>query len=97
MLSLLTRSNDASVTGSVSINLNVSTLLSPDFLTFDSNVKAGQRGTIVLELQKIDIFADLGAFFLRVISAAIVVTGFVLTGSAIFRCPISTATSLALI
>jgi EAL domain-containing protein (putative c-di-GMP-specific phosphodiesterase class I) len=63
MLSLLTRSNDASVTGSVSINLNVSTLLSPDFLTFDSNVKAGQRGTIVLELQKIDIFADLGAFF----------------------------------
>jgi hypothetical protein len=63
MLALLSRTNDTSVSGSVSINLNVSTLLSPDFLTFDSNVKAGQRGTIVLELQKIDIFADLGAFF----------------------------------
>ena len=63
MLSLLSRTNDTSVSGSVSINLNVSTLLSPEFLTFDSNVKAGQRGTIVLELQKIDIFADLGQFF----------------------------------
>ncbi|RCK53849.1 hypothetical protein TH25_00245 [Thalassospira profundimaris] len=63
MLALLSRTNDTSVSGSVSINLNVSTLLSPEFLTFDSNVKAGQRGTIVLELQKIDIFADLGQFF----------------------------------
>ncbi|MFH1805845.1 MAG: hypothetical protein ABID63_13260 [Pseudomonadota bacterium] len=63
MLALLSRTNDTSVSGSVSINLNVSTVLSPDFLTFDSNVKAGQRGTIVLELQKIDVFADLGAFF----------------------------------
>lgn len=63
MLSLLNKTDDASVSGSVSINLNVSTLLSPDFLSFDDNVKAGQRGTIVLELQKIDIFADLGAYF----------------------------------
>ena len=62
MLSLLNRADDASVSGSVSINLNVSTLLSPDFMSFDDNVKAGQRGTIVLELQKVDIFADLGAF-----------------------------------
>lgn len=63
MLSLLSKTDDSSVSGSVSINLNVSTLLSPDFLAFDDNVKAGQRGTIVLELQKMDIFADLSAYF----------------------------------
>jgi hypothetical protein len=36
--------------------------LSPEFLTFDDNIKANMRGTIVLELQKVDVFADLGAF-----------------------------------
>ncbi|MBI4185133.1 MAG: hypothetical protein HY521_14175 [Proteobacteria bacterium] len=62
MLSLLTKNDDASVFGDISINLNVSTLLSTDFLRFDDNVKAGMRGTIVVELQAIDIFSDLGAF-----------------------------------
>lgn len=62
VLSMLNKHDDRTIAGDISINLNVSTLLSPDFLTFDDNVKAGMRGTIVLELQKIDIFADLGAF-----------------------------------
>jgi hypothetical protein len=62
VLALLNRHDDRSLSGDVSINLNVQTLLSPDFLTFDDGIKANQRGTIVIELQKVDIFADLNAF-----------------------------------
>jgi hypothetical protein len=62
VLSLLNRHDDRSLAGDVSINLNVQTLLSQDFLTFDDGVKTNRRGTIVIELQKVDIFADLGAF-----------------------------------
>src|SRR5579859_865009 len=62
VLSLLNRHDDRTLSGDVSINLNVQTLLSQDFLTFDDGVKSSQRGTIVIELQKVDIFADLNAF-----------------------------------
>ncbi|MEW5726875.1 MAG: hypothetical protein AB1918_03525 [Pseudomonadota bacterium] len=62
VLSLLNKHDDRTLEGDISINLNVSTILSPEFLVFDDNVKAGMRGTIVLELQKVDIFADLGAY-----------------------------------
>ena len=62
VLSLLNRHDDRTLAGDISINLNVGTLLSPEFLVFDDNVKAGMRGTIVIELQKVDIFADLGAY-----------------------------------
>lgn len=62
MLALLNKNDDRSITGDISINLNIATLLSPEFLTFDDNVKAGMRGSIVIELQQVDIFADLGAF-----------------------------------
>jgi hypothetical protein len=62
VLSLLNKHDDRTVAGDVSINLNVQTLLSPDFLVFDDNLNAGMRGTIVVELQIVDIFADLGGF-----------------------------------
>ncbi|MBC7953404.1 MAG: hypothetical protein H7Z12_16485 [Rhodospirillaceae bacterium] len=62
VLSLLNKHDDRTLEGDISLNLNVSTLLSPEFMVFDDNVKAGMRGTIVLELQKVDIFADLGAY-----------------------------------
>ncbi|MEO0034176.1 MAG: hypothetical protein RLZZ501_199 [Pseudomonadota bacterium] len=62
VLSLLNKHDDRTLEGDISINLNVATILEPEFLTFDDNVKAGMRGTIVLELQKVDIFADLGAY-----------------------------------
>lgn len=62
VLSMLNKHDDRTLEGDISINLNVSTILSPEFLVFDDNVKAGMRGTIVLELQKVDIFADLGGF-----------------------------------
>jgi hypothetical protein len=62
VLSMLNKHDDRTLEGDISINLNVSTLLSPEFMVFDDNVKAAKRGTIVLELQKVDIFADLGAY-----------------------------------
>ncbi len=62
VLALLNKHDDRTIAGDISINLNVQTLLSPEFLTFDDNIKASMRGTIVLELQKVDVFADLGAF-----------------------------------
>jgi EAL domain-containing protein (putative c-di-GMP-specific phosphodiesterase class I) len=59
---MLNKHDDRTLLGDISINLNIATLLSPEFLVFDDNLKAGMRGTIVLELQKIDIYADLGAY-----------------------------------
>lgn len=47
----------------VSLNLNVRTLLTPEFLAFDGTVKTGDRGTIILELQLLDVFADPSTFF----------------------------------
>ncbi|MBM3600149.1 MAG: EAL domain-containing protein [Alphaproteobacteria bacterium] len=63
MLSLLVRNDDSSIASAISINLNISTILSPAFLNFDSSLKAVARGTMVVELQKIDIFGDMGAYF----------------------------------
>lgn len=62
ILSLLSKTDRLSITGDISFNVNVSTLLSPEFLAFDEGISAARRGSMVLELQKVDIFADLGAF-----------------------------------
>ena len=62
MLSLLIRNDDTSIASSFSVNLNVQTILSPPFLNFDASLKAVARGTVVIELQKIDIFGDMGAY-----------------------------------
>ncbi len=59
---LLRRSDENRTNLPFSINLNVSTLLSPEFLAFDENVRAVTRGSIVIELSKVDIFADLGSY-----------------------------------
>lgn len=62
MLAMLSKTNDNSITGEISVNLNVSTLLSPEFMQFDDSLSASMRGSVVIELQKIDIFSDLNAF-----------------------------------
>ncbi len=62
VLSLLGRTEDRDITGDISINLNVGTLLSQEFSRFDDNVIAAMRGNIVLELQQLDIFTDLNAY-----------------------------------
>jgi hypothetical protein len=62
MLAMLGKTDQITISGDISFNLNVSTLLSPEFLAFDDNVPAARRGAMVVELQKVDIFADLGAY-----------------------------------
>jgi len=62
MLQLLIKNDDRAIASAFSVNLNVATLLSDRFLSFDANLAAATRGTIVFELQAIDIFADLGAY-----------------------------------
>lgn len=62
MLKLLGRADDSDLFSSFSVNLNVDTLLRQDFLEFDASLRAGSRGTIVIELQPLDIFADYATF-----------------------------------
>jgi EAL domain-containing protein (putative c-di-GMP-specific phosphodiesterase class I) len=62
MLQLLMKNDDRAIASAFSVNLNVATLLSDRFLTFDANLKAATRGTIIFELQTTDIFSDLGAY-----------------------------------
>jgi EAL domain-containing protein (putative c-di-GMP-specific phosphodiesterase class I) len=58
MLRVLSQADDRDLLDSFSVNLNVATLLAPEFQEFDSSLRAGSRGTIVVELQLLDIFAD---------------------------------------
>ena len=60
----LSRHDDGALTSNFSLNLNVSTVLSDEFLEFDENLNPAQRSTIVLEFQLIDIFSDFKAFIL---------------------------------
>jgi len=62
VLALLNRRDDRTLSGDVSINLNITTLLSTEFLTFDDKIRGATCNSIVLELQKVDIFTDLGAY-----------------------------------
>ncbi|MCW8836426.1 MAG: hypothetical protein OQJ99_08685 [Rhodospirillales bacterium] len=62
VLAMLAKTGERTITGEISLNLNVGTLLSPEFLHFDDNVIASMRGNIIIELQKVDVFADLDAY-----------------------------------
>jgi EAL domain-containing protein (putative c-di-GMP-specific phosphodiesterase class I) len=46
----------------LSINVNVATLLSPEFAAFEDYLPTHARGKIVLELQLADIWSDFGAY-----------------------------------
>ena len=50
------------VTVPVTININISTILSPEFLKFDAAIRKSTQQTMVLEVQGIDLFADMGAY-----------------------------------
>ncbi len=45
-----------------SLNLNVSTVLSPEFRRFEQALGAGARGRLIIEFQHIDIFSDMAAY-----------------------------------
>lgn len=54
--------DNASSERAFSLNLNVQTLLSDEFQRFDQGIGFGVRGRLVIEIQKIDIFHDMGAY-----------------------------------
>ncbi len=64
VLASVSRHDDGSLINNFSMNLNVSTILSDEFLQFDEDINASMRSTIVLELQLADIFSDIKAFIL---------------------------------
>ena len=52
--------------GAISLNLRLATLLSPEFLKFDHEFRRAAAAPVIVELQLIDIFAELGAYlFIR--------------------------------
>jgi len=62
MLAWLTKNDDATLKHSFSLNINIASVLSPRFLEFDALLDKTRRNTIVIELQKIDVFADIARF-----------------------------------
>jgi hypothetical protein len=62
MLAMLAKTDHITISGDISFNLNVSTLLSQAFLAFDDAVPASRRGHMVVELENLDIFSDLEAY-----------------------------------
>ncbi len=62
MIAYLAQNDDATLQNAFSVNLNVSTLLSPEFLDFDEVLNSGTRGGIVIEVQLFDVYAELGNF-----------------------------------
>jgi len=61
MLAILGRTRFKTRGESVSLNLHVATVLSPEFEIFDQQVQAG-GGKVIVEFQMIDIISDMGAF-----------------------------------
>lgn len=64
VLEIISRHDDGSLTGNFSVNINVSTILSDDFLRFDDSISGSMRQSIILELQLVDIFSDIRSFIL---------------------------------
>lgn len=63
MLSMLSVPGELrSGSATFSINLNVATIVSPEFLRFDMLLPAGLRGRVILELLPADIVADPAAY-----------------------------------
>ena len=58
------RHDDGALTNNFSLNLNIATVLSDDFLDFDENINSSMRSNIVLEFQLADIFSDIKAYLL---------------------------------
>ncbi len=62
MISLLSKNDDQTLNQAFSLNLSVETLLSPEFLELDEALNEHTRRTIIVEIQMIDVFADLSSF-----------------------------------
>lgn len=64
VLAHVSQHDDGSLVSNFSLNLNVSTILSDEFLVFDESIPPPLRSSIILELQLVDIFNDVKAYLL---------------------------------
>lgn len=62
MLALLSAPHELRGAGPFSLDLNVGSILSPEFLRFDSILPGALRGRVVLDMQPADVLADPAAF-----------------------------------
>lgn len=62
VLANINKHDDGSLNKDFSINLNISTILSEEFLQFDDNINSSMKPSIVIELQLVDILSDLKSF-----------------------------------
>mgnify|MGYP002875629183 CR=1 FL=1 len=62
VLALLSRHTEEYIRGPISLNLNIDTVLSNQFMQFDDAVRRDYAGAIVVEVQAFDVFADIKAF-----------------------------------
>jgi hypothetical protein len=62
MLALLSVAEEVRAAAPFSLDLNVASLLGPEFLRFDATLPARLRGEVVLNLRPEDILADLSSF-----------------------------------
>ncbi len=62
MLVILRQNDDSTLSRSYSLNLNVATSLSEEFLKLDQALGDAARRSIVIEFQLLDVFSDVGSF-----------------------------------
>lgn len=62
VLTTVSRHDDGAFYRDFSLNLNVSSILSEDFKSFDSGIRENMKASVVLELQPIDIFSDFSMY-----------------------------------
>ncbi|MFV0626811.1 MAG: hypothetical protein ACK5N8_05640 [Alphaproteobacteria bacterium] len=64
MLSMIRKHDDVYLSNSFSINLNVATILSDDFIAFDEHFTPQAKSTITFEFNILDILSDIKTFIL---------------------------------
>lgn len=62
MLSILSRNDDKELAAAFTVNLNVETISTPQFLAFDRTIGSQARGTIVIEFDLIDAIGDMSGY-----------------------------------
>lgn len=64
VLDIISRHDDGDLPGNFSVNINVSSILSDEFIQFDDSINGSMRTTIALELKLEDIFSDMNSYLL---------------------------------
>lgn len=62
VLKLFNDTTNVHITPPVSINLNIKTLLSDDFVEFDSHISPKTKSSVIIEINISDVFEDIHAF-----------------------------------